>query len=109
MQKQELYDEFEIQKLTLNYQKNLMWFKAYWLPFICVLLTLGIQLWVKNIFLVFIYSIVNTIFGLILYSRYEEMAKSKKELNSKLEHNRRFIEKNAQFETDLNALNFFKT
>jgi hypothetical protein len=61
----------------------------------------------KDTLLIFLYSMVTAVFGLILYSKYKTMITSKKELNHKLEHNRRFIEKNSQFDED--KLNFFKT
>jgi hypothetical protein len=35
----ELYPDSEIQKLKFSYERELMWYKAYWIPFVLVLIT----------------------------------------------------------------------
>jgi hypothetical protein len=105
----EPYSDSEIQKLTFSYERELMWFKAYWIPLSLTLITLIINIWFKAIVPIFIYSIINTLFGSMQYSRYKSLMKTKKELDYKLAHNNRIIEKTTQVDADLNALNFFKT
>jgi hypothetical protein len=105
----EPYSDSEIQKLTFSYERELMWFKAYWIPLSLTLITLIINIWFKAIVPIFIYSIINTLFGSMQYSRYKSLMKIKKELDDKLAHNNRIIEKTTQVDADLNALNFFKT
>lgn len=105
----EPYNDSEIQKLTFSYERELMWFKAYWIPLSLTLITLAINIWFKATIPIFIYAVVNTLFGSMQYDRYKKMMAIKKELNEKLAHNQRINEKNNQVDADLNALNFFKT